>query len=81
MKGFALILGFLVLEAAFLWHAAAPLRAARAASSSAPLVLRGAQAPHGSPDGAPGPARWGGGVRSFPTPTFAVEGRRAGFAL
>ena len=41
MKGFALILGFLALEAAFLWHAAAP-QAVTPGLAPAPAFARGA---------------------------------------
>lgn len=80
MKGFALILAFLVLEAAFLWQALAPRRAAGAVSAPTPLVVRGAQEARDPPGRASPSARWADDVRC-PTRTFAVEGRRAGFAL
>lgn len=70
MKGFALILGFLALEAAFLWHAAAPH--ALPALAPTPVLARGALGERPAASG----ARVGEDA-PCETRLFVIQGRRA----
>jgi hypothetical protein len=75
MKGFALILAFLALEAAFLWHVAAP-RGVASLRATVPFVAREALGTRGARAVAPAAAP-SAEVAPCPDRTSALEERRA----